>query len=99
MFSTAIGPDGKPWLSLAKACDELGINPDSQRKKLKTKPWATAVMITSRGSDGKQREMMFISENTVPMWLATINGKGFSFLHFCLGTQKIARFLAVSSFV
>jgi hypothetical protein len=65
--------DGKPMVSLAHACDVCGLDVDSQRKKLKTKSWAVAVMITGVAGDGRQREMIMVDRRTFTMWLATID--------------------------
>ena len=60
------------WVSLKRMCENLGIDPDSQRKKLQNKPWAVTVLNTATGPDGKNYEMLTLHLDSVPMWLATI---------------------------
>jgi hypothetical protein len=64
--------DGQFFAALRPMCEALGIDVDSQRKKLREKPWAVAVFITATGSDGKKYEMLGLHLDSVPMWLATI---------------------------
>ena len=64
---------GKPFVSLRHMCDSLGIDTESQRKKLNGKSWSTAVIITAVGADGKNRDMHMIDRRTMTMWLATID--------------------------
>lgn len=63
---------GKVWVSLRRCCENLGIDVESQRKKLKEKPWATTVENTAVAEDGKSRAMTCIDLDTLPMWLASI---------------------------
>jgi len=65
--------DGKPLVSLRHACEAIGIDIESQRKKLAGKTWATTVLITAVAEDGKPREMTMIDRRTFTMWLATID--------------------------
>lgn len=58
---------------LRPMCAALGIDVDSQRVKLKKQAWATTVIITAVGEDGKNREMFAIDRRTLLMWLATID--------------------------
>lgn len=64
--------DGVPHVAVRPICESLGIDPDSQLKKLKTEPWATTVVTTGVGADGKTRSMFMIDRRTFTMWLATI---------------------------
>jgi hypothetical protein len=63
----------KLWVSVTRVSEALGIDPKNQREKLKDKPWATGVLITSVGKDGKQREIFCLNLDALPMWLATID--------------------------
>ena len=60
------------WVALRRMCEALGIDTDSQRKKLADKPWATTVTNAVVAEDGKPREMVCLHLDSVPMWLATI---------------------------
>lgn len=73
VMEATLGPDGGPFVNVKRVCQELGINANTQYKKLKSKPWATVVIITTVGSDGKEREMLGLNAQAVPMWAATIN--------------------------
>lgn len=65
--------DGKPFVSLRHACEAIGIDVESQRKKLNGKSWAVAVMSTATAADGKAYETTMIDRRTFTMWLATID--------------------------
>lgn len=58
---------------------ELTVTPDGdnfrdgQRRRLGRQPWATVVMTTTVGADGKAREMLTVDRRTFTMWLATID--------------------------
>lgn len=70
---SAIERDGTQWVVVRHVCDVLGIDSKSQRQKLQSKPWATGVVITSVGTDGREREMYMVDRRTLTMWLATID--------------------------
>jgi len=69
----AVQKDGTEWAAVRPICDALGIDSKSQRAKLHGKNWATGVIITSVGADGKSREMFMVDRRTLTMWLATID--------------------------
>jgi len=69
----AVQKDGTEWAVLRPICDALGIDSKAQRRKLHEKSWATGVMMTSVGADGKNREMFMVDRRTLTMWLATID--------------------------
>lgn len=69
----AVQHDGTEWAAVRPICDALGIDSKSQRAKLHGKNWATGVIITSVGADGKNREMFMVDRRTLTMWLATID--------------------------
>lgn len=60
------------WVSARRVCEALGIDPDTQRKKLKEKPWAVTALKAATGPDGKKYETFCISHRSLPLWLATI---------------------------
>lgn len=60
-------------VALRPACDAMGLDFSSQRKRLERTPWATVVIMTTVGADGKHREMVTIDRRTFTMWLATID--------------------------
>lgn len=64
--------DGKPYVALKPMCEALGIDVDSQRKKLNAKSWACTVLNTARDSSGREQQMLMIDRRTMTMWLATI---------------------------
>lgn len=69
----AAGAAGDQPIPLRPLCDRLGVDADTQARKLRGKPWATTVIITAVADDGKVREMVAIPLRAVPLWLATIH--------------------------
>lgn len=67
------GPDGRPMIVLRRVCDALGLDFASQWRRLQGQPWATIVMMTTVGEDGRAREMCCADRQTLLMWLATLN--------------------------
>lgn len=65
--------DGKPMVSLRHSCEPIGIDYSNQLRKLKSRSWATVVLMTTVADDGKAREMAMIDRRTFTMWLATID--------------------------
>lgn len=65
--------DGEPAVAVKPICENIGIDFNSQLKRLKKAPWAAVVMMTTVGADGKNREMVGINRKTLIMWLATID--------------------------
>lgn len=61
------------WVSLKRMCENVSLDPDTQRKKLISKAWATTVIKTVVAEDGKSREMLMLHLDSVPMWFATID--------------------------
>lgn len=68
----AVMHDGRPWCAVRSICLALDLDIKNQHVKLKAKPWATMVFITTVAADGKQREVLCIDLDSLPMWLATI---------------------------
>lgn len=67
--------DAQVWVVLKRACEALGIDHDSQRKRLADRercPWATTVIMTAVAEDGRNRELFCLDLDSLPMWLATI---------------------------
>lgn len=65
--------DGRVWVILKRLCEALGLDFSSQVAKLREKPWATMALITTVAEDGKDREMLALDLDSVPMWLVTID--------------------------
>ncbi|ULN72270.1 phage antirepressor N-terminal domain-containing protein [Mycolicibacterium smegmatis] len=65
--------DGKPMVSLRHACEAIGLATDSQRRKLRTRSWATVTQEVSVAEDGKPREMTMIDRRTFTMWLGGVD--------------------------
>lgn len=62
------------WIAAFKPiCENIGLDYSSQRKRLERQKWATMVMMTTVGADGKIRDMIGIDRRTLTMWLATID--------------------------
>ncbi len=61
------------WISLRRICEYLGLDPEAQRQKLKSKPWACTVIIKAHDISGRKQEILFIDIDSLPMWLATIS--------------------------
>ncbi len=59
--------------ALKPMCESVGIDYSNQLKKLRSKSWATVVLSTTVGADGRSREMVMIDRRTIPMWLAGID--------------------------
>ncbi|RIT32703.1 phage antirepressor [Mycobacteroides abscessus] len=60
-------------VSLRHTCEAIGLAVDSQRRKLRSRSWATVTQEVSVAEDGKPREMTMIDRRTLTMWLATID--------------------------
>ena len=59
-------------VALRPACEQLGIDADTQARKLHSKHWATTALKTVVAADGKARDMLMVTRDTFTMWLATI---------------------------
>ena len=73
----AAGPvdqEGARPVPLRPFCEALRLDPDTQARKLKGKPWACPVIMTVQvPGDVQAREMLCIPLRALPMWLATIH--------------------------
>jgi hypothetical protein len=65
--------NGQAMAALKPMCESVGIDYSNQLKKLRSKSWATIVLSTTVGADGRSREMAMIDRRTIPMWLAGID--------------------------
>src|SRR5699024_3591849 len=62
-----------PTSSSGPLVESIGLDPDSQMKRLRRKSSPTTVMMTVVGEDGRNREMTAINIKSLTMWLATID--------------------------
>lgn len=72
-----ISENGTKLVPVKPICEALGVDFDSQRKKLNDDEFLSSVTVlsTATGSDGKQYEMVCIPYKYVFGWLFTINPK------------------------
>lgn len=70
---TATLVDGTPFVSLRHACEAIGIDPESQRRKLRRRSWAVAVQQTATGVDGKSYQMTMVDRRTFTYWLGGLD--------------------------
>lgn len=69
----AVQIDGRAFVAFRPLCDSLGVDPDAQAKKLRSRSWATTVLSTVVAADGRDREMLLVDRRTLTMWLATLD--------------------------
>lgn len=69
--------NGEKLIPIKPICEALGIDIESQRKKIKDDDFlsSTAVLSTAVGGDGKDREMFCLPLKYIFGWLFTINPK------------------------
>ena len=67
--------NGRRWVAMKPICEAIGIDWDSQRKRIKRDPIlsSVAVMMTATGADGKQYEMLFLDLDYLNGWLFGID--------------------------
>ncbi|WP_234785805.1 phage antirepressor N-terminal domain-containing protein, partial [Mycolicibacterium elephantis] len=65
--------NGRAFVAFRPLCDALGVDTDSQAKKLRSRSWATTVLSTVVAADGRTREMLMVDRRTLTMWLATLD--------------------------
>ncbi len=58
------------WVSLRRICEALGIDVDSQRKKLLEKPWGQTLVMPVKDTAGREQPMFMVHIDCLPMWLA-----------------------------
>lgn len=67
--------DGNIWMSVRRACEHIGIDPEGQRQRLSNperSPWAVACMIKAIGPDGKMYKNFMLHIDSVPAWFFKI---------------------------
>lgn len=65
--------NSEPHVVVRPTLDGMGLDADSQLKKLKRKSWATTVVTTVVADDGRVREMAAVNLDTWSMLLANID--------------------------
>jgi hypothetical protein len=65
--------DEEPRVIVRPTLEAMGLDADSQMKKLRRKSWATTAMTTVVAEDGKAREMATVDLDTWSMLLANID--------------------------
>lgn len=67
---------GKVWVSLRRCCENLGLDAEGQRKKLKAKAWAcTEEKSVQLPGDTQSRSVAMIDLDTLPGWLFSIDAR------------------------
>lgn len=64
---------GDVWVGIRRVSEALGLDSDTQRRKLKALPWARTDMITVPDTMGRAQMVAVIALRSLPMWLATID--------------------------
>ena len=65
--------DGQVLVSLRRVCEALGLDADTQRRKLAAKPWACTVIMTVHDTTGRAQPATLVALKSLPMWLANID--------------------------
>jgi hypothetical protein len=65
--------DGRILVAVSRVCESLGIDAQSQRKRLTKSSWARLDMIHSLDTRGHRQATYVIDLDRLPMWLSTIN--------------------------
>lgn len=72
-FLLAAHLDDGVFVPIRPVCEALGISPQGQLARLRSKPWACIKMILSQmPGDDQARQVAFVDLRSLPMWLATI---------------------------
>ncbi len=64
--------NGDLWVSIRRVCEVLTIDHSSQMAKLRGRPWARVVMVTTHDTADRVQRAAMIHLDALPMWLATI---------------------------
>lgn len=72
-ISLYIDRNGHGWLNVRRTSESLELDPAAQIRALKNSKWATVAQLATVVADGKQRLSVFLSMESVPMWLAGIS--------------------------
>ncbi|MBP3956756.1 hypothetical protein J8F10_15900 [Gemmata sp. G18] len=67
--------DGKVWAAIKRCGENLGLDLETQRRKLKNKEWTVTGEMPATGPDGKQYTVSMIDLDALPMWLASIDAR------------------------
>ncbi|WP_230872114.1 phage antirepressor N-terminal domain-containing protein [Mycobacterium canetti] len=70
MHASIVGDE--PFVALKPMCEAIGIDVDTQRRKLDQAEWARTVLMTVHDSTGRLQRMVGVHADCIPMWLATI---------------------------
>jgi hypothetical protein len=73
LCSIVLDKDGTKWVPLKLLCTELGIQPDAQRRRIQSSPWATSGMIAIKASDQKVYRTFCLALDDLGMWLDTLS--------------------------
>lgn len=68
----AMEDGGHVWVALKPMCDALGIAYPTQLRKLQRRSWAGITQRVTPSAGGSQQTTV-VTQDTVPMWLATID--------------------------
>lgn len=68
----AMEDGGNVWVALKPMCDALGIAYPTQLRKLQRRSWAGITQRVTPSPGGNQQTTV-VTQDTVPMWLATID--------------------------
>lgn len=69
-----VDQEGARLVPLRPFCERLGLDPDTQARKLRGKAWACTVIMTVQiPGDDQTRGVACLPLRALPMWLATIN--------------------------
>lgn len=81
---------GRIWVVVRRMCEVVGVDVPTQRQRLMNQPWAVGHIAMSpiRDSMGRTQTALMIDDESVPMWLATLDGARVR----AEAKEKIARF-------
>lgn len=68
----AVQDDRGVWVPLRRLCENLGINEEGQRQRLRRKVWAKTDLVRAMDSTGRRVEVFCLHLDYLPLWLATI---------------------------
>ena len=71
----SIQVNGVIYVSIARLCENLGIDPSRQREKIQNDPKFNPRHMSLVATDGKVRKAMCLSETDMHGWLFSINSK------------------------
>lgn len=71
----AVRDGDKVWVSLRRCCENLGLDLETQRRKLRGKAWAVTGEMPATGPDGKSYVATCVDLDTLPGWLFSIDAR------------------------